>query len=188
MQNELYFLPRPPALAAGTRVNRPAAAMRVPAAMLARGHGLTPLSSKEGSAASPWYLGVAAVSRQSCGRYPGLNFARENDVGGLRPGRLRERARLGGCELRHGFWGRSQGLTVSGTVTMTRLRAACTVTTWAYPGVLLHPPPLTMQPVRCSRISSINPFSLRGSEPQRAQRAPAPRFRPLSVTVARCCK
>ena len=125
MQNGLYNLPRPPALAAGTWVNRPAAALRVPAVMLARGHGLTPLSSKEGSAASPWYLGVAAVSRQSCGRYPGLNFARENDVGGLRPGHLPFVACLGGCELRHGFWGRSQSLTVSGTVTRTRLRAAC---------------------------------------------------------------
>ena len=122
MQNDVK---RPPVLAAGTRVHRPAAALRVPAAMHARGHGLTPLSSKEGSAASPWYLGVAAVSRQSCGRYPGLNFARENDVGGLRPGRLRKCARLGGCELRSGHWGRSQGLTRSGTVTMTRLRAAC---------------------------------------------------------------
>ena len=145
-RQDLPDLPRPPALVAGTRVHRSAAALRVPAVMLARGHGLTPLSSKEGSAASPWYLGVAAVSRQSCGRYPGLNFARENDVGGLRPGHLPFVACLGGCELRHGFWGRSQGLTVSGTVTMTRLRAACTVTTWAYPGVLLHPPPLTMQP------------------------------------------
>ena len=122
MQNDVK---RPPALAAGTRVNRSAAALCVPAVMLARGHGLTPLSSKEGSAASPWYLGVAAVSRQSCGRYPGLKFARENDVGGMRPGHLPLMACLGGCELRSGHWGRIQGLTRSGTVTKTRLRAAC---------------------------------------------------------------
>ena len=125
MQNGLYNLPRPPALAAGTRVNRPAAALRVPAVMLARGHGLTPLSSKEGSADSPCYLGVPAVSRQSCGRSPGLNFARENDVRRNAPRTPAEMACLGGCELRHGFWGRIQGLTVSGTVTKTRLRAAC---------------------------------------------------------------
>ena len=122
MQNDVKH---PQALAAWTRVHRPAAALCVPAVMLARGHGLTPLSSKEGSAGSPWYLGVPVVSRQSCGRYPGLNFARENDVGGLRPGRLRKCARLGGCELRSGHWGRIQGLTRSGTVTITWLRAAC---------------------------------------------------------------
>ena len=92
MQNDVKH---PPALAAGTGVHRTAAALRVPAAMHARGHGLTPLSSKEGSAGSPWYLGVPVVSRQSCGRYPGLNFARENDVGGLRPGHLPLMACLG---------------------------------------------------------------------------------------------
>ena len=160
MQNDFRH---PPALATGTRVHRPTAALRVPAVMLARGHGLTPLSSKKGSAASPWYLGVAAVSRQSCGRYPGLNFARENDVGGLRPGRLRKCARLGGCELRRGFWGRIQNATVPGAVTMTRLRAACTATPFALSrGVTASSPPHHAACVMLPHLSHVKNFSLRG--------------------------
>lgn len=163
MQNELYFLLRPPALAAGTWVNRPAAALRVPAVMLARGHGLTPLSSKEGSAGSPWYLGVPVVSRQSCGRSPGLNFARENDVGGMRPGHLPFKACLGGCELRHGFWGRIQSLTVSGTVTKTRLRAACySNALGSSRGVTASSSPHHAACEMLPHLSHVKNFSLRG--------------------------
>ena len=160
MQNDVK---RPPALAAGTRVHRPAAALCVPAVMLARGHGLTPLSSKEGSAGSPWYLGVPVVSRQSCGRYPGLNFARENDVGGLRPGHLPFVACLGGCELRSGHWGRSQGLTRSGTVTMTRLRAACySNALGSSRGVTASSSPHHAACEMLPHLSHVKNFSLRG--------------------------